>query len=211
MGTRAKRRPSRGELERRKRRSEAGRRRTAHRAADARYRQRERFADRGKRLLGDDSETARITIKAHPELAEMLLAELDETPAKQTGGYGVTYPVHVASPVPPLDADGFEVKRSDDSPWLDEVIQHGPDRLVKLETLGREDRQETADHSADIDAAIASGDWSGLKLAAAEGLRETRLKTRRRRDPDVASAGQLIDVYEKYPTTDERLTKHHLG
>lgn len=147
---------------------------------------------------------------AHPEITEMLLTVLDETPAKQTGNYGVTYPVHVASPVPPLDADGFEVKRSDAAPWLDEVIQHGADRLVKLETLAREDRQETADHSTDIDGAVASGDWSGLMLTAAEGLRDTRLKTRRRRDPDVASASELIDAYEKFPTTDEHLTKSHL-
>ena len=198
-------RPSRIELERRRQQSSAGRRVIAHRSANSRYRQRERFCDRGKRMLGNDVETAWITIKAHPELFEILLTELDETPGKLTGGHGVTYPVHVTSRVPALDADGLEVKRSDASPWLDEVIQHGTDRLVKLETLAREDRQAHADHWADIDAAVASGDWSALMLTAAEGLCETRIKTRRRRDPDVPSASELIEAYDKYRTPSDLL------
>ena len=179
----------------RRHRQTPGQRTAANRLAKQRQRQRDSFAERAKTLLGADPELASITLKANPELAEKLIAELEDTPVKQTGGYGVTYPAHVTSPVSALDADGIEVKHSDSAAWLDEVIQHGADRLVTLDTLAREDRQAHADHSTDINAAVESGDWSEMILTAAEGLRQTRLTTRRRRDPDVPSAEQLIQQY----------------
>jgi hypothetical protein len=193
-GARTKRQPSKREQSRRAWQS-ATAKRAANTAAKQRQRQRDSFKERGKALLGADPEIASITLRAHPELAEKLIAELDQTPDKQTGGYGVTYPVHVESQVPALDKDGVEVSHSDTNQWLDEVIQHGTDRLVTLATLDREDRQEHADHSADINTAVESGNWSEMVLAAAEGLRQTRLETRRKRDPDVPSAEQLIQEY----------------